>query len=86
MVIPEHEIIVKHLSKSRDLGKHILEVSPQTGSALISHKFKLTTHVSDRIEMITEIDFMPTIRLYNKGQNKIVNDENLLNEDVVNVD
>lgn len=84
-VAPEHEIIVKHLRKSRALGKHILKVAPDTGSALISHKFKLTTFVSDRLEMITEIDFLPVIRLYKTGQNKIVDNEDLLNEDIENV-
>lgn len=79
---PEHEIIVRHLRKSRDLGKHILTVSNGYGSALIEHKFKLTTLVSDRIEMITEITFMPNIRLYKSTGSKIVDDESLLNEDI----
>lgn len=81
----EHEIIIKHLRKSRELGKHILKVSPETGSAIISHKFIVTSFVDDRIELKTEIDFLPIIRLYKSGQNKIVDDEDLLNEDIENV-
>ena len=84
-ITPEHEIIIKHLRKSRELGKQILETTPMMGSALISHKFKLTTFVDDRIEMITEIDFLPSIRLYKPGQNTIVDDEDILKEDIENV-
>ena len=50
--------------------------------AIISHKVVLKTVVGERIDMVTEIDFMPIIRLYKPGQNKIVDDEDLLNEDV----
>lgn len=84
-ISPEQEIIVRHLRKSRDISKHILKVSNAYGSALISHKYVLTTFVDDRIEMKTEIDFLPVIRLYKKDQNKIVDNEDLLNEDIENV-
>lgn len=79
---PEHEIIIKHLRKSRDLGKNILAVSNEYGSALIEHKFVLKTVVSPKVEMITEIEFLPIIRLYKSDKNKIVDDENLINEDI----
>ena len=81
----EKEVIVKHLRKSREMGIHILENTPGKGSAIIEHKFKLVTQVSERVEMISEITFMPGIRLYKEGENKIVDDEDLLKEDVENV-
>lgn len=85
VVLPEHEIIVAHLRKSRNISKHILKVNNEYGSALIEHKIVLKTHVDDRIDMVTEISFLPFLRLYKTGKNKIVDDENLLNEDIENV-
>jgi len=79
---PEQEIIVKHLRKSRDLSKHILKITPGVGSSVIKHKFIVTSCVSDRVEMISEITFLPLIRLYKTD--KIVDDENIMNEDVEN--
>ena len=79
---PEHEIVIKHLRKSRELGKHILKITPQVGSSVIKHKFIVKSCVTDRVEMISEITFLPLIRLYKKD--KIVDDENIMNEDVEN--
>ena len=83
-MVKEHEIIIKHLRKSRELGKHILTVVPETGSAIISHKVVIKTVVSERINVESEIKFLPLIRLYKTGRSKIVDNENLLNEDVEN--
>jgi len=81
----EHKIIVDHLRTSRDFGKHILQVSNEYGSALISHKFIIKTEINEVVTMETEIEFMPIIRLYKSGNNKIVDDEDLINEDVEDV-
>ena len=81
----EHKIVVAHLRKSRDLGKHILKISNKYGSALIEHKFVIKTVVSPKIDMVTEIEFLPIIRLYKPDKNKIVDDENLINEDIEDV-
>ena len=78
----EHEIIVQHLRKSRDISKHILKVVPGTGSAIICHKFIIKTVVSERIVIESEIKFLPLIRMYKAGEDKIVDNEDLLNEDV----
>lgn len=83
-VTSEHEIIVSHLRKSRDIGKHILTVVPETGSAIICHKVVLKTVVGERITIESEIKFLPLIRLYKTGKNKIVDNEDLLNEDAEN--
>lgn len=81
----EHKIVVAHLRKSRDLGKHILKISNEYGSALIEHKFILKTVVGTKVEMVTEIEFLPIIRLYKPDKSKIVDDENLINEDIEDV-
>lgn len=78
----EHEIIVGHLRKSRDIGKHILKVVPETGSAIIEHKFIIKTFLSERINMESEITFLPNVRMYKKPGVTIVDDESLLKEDV----
>lgn len=77
-----HKIIIKHLRKARSIGKHILKVVSIEGSAVITHSFKIETVVSDTETMITTIEFLPSIRLYKKEGSKIVDDENLLNEDI----
>ena len=82
MLTKEHKIIVSHLRKSRDIGKHILKVVPDIGSAMIEHKFVLKTCVSDRVEMKSEISFLPEIRMYKSMGSKIVDDESLLKEDI----
>lgn len=78
----EHDIIVRHLRKSRDIGKHVLKVVTETGSVIIKHKFIVTTFVSEKIVMESTICFLPLTRMYKKGKDKIVDDENLLNEDI----
>ena len=84
-ITKDHKIIVKHLRKSRSLAKHILKVSNSYGSALIEHKFVIKTPLSKEVDMITEIEFLPLIRLYKKGEDKIIDDENLINEDIEDV-
>lgn len=84
-ITKEHKIIVTHLRKSRSLAKHILKVTNSYGSALIEHKFVIKTPISEKTDMITEIEFLPLIRLYKKGEDKIVSDENLINEDIEDV-
>ena len=81
----EHKIIVEHLRESRNLSKNILKVSNEYGSAIIEHKFIIKNHISEKIDMITEITFLPMIRLYKQGKTKIIDDENLLNEDIEDV-
>ena len=80
-ITKNHKIVVTHLRKSRELAKYILKVTNSYGSALIEHKFIIKTKVSPDVDMITEIDFLPLLRLYKEGKNKIVSDENLINED-----
>ena len=84
-ITKDHKIVVSHLRKSRELAKHILKVTNSYGSALIEHKFIIKTKLSPGIDMITEIEFLPLIRLYKEGEDKIVNDENLINEDIEDV-
>ena len=52
---------------------------------MIEHKFVIKTVVSPKIDMVTEIEFLPIIRLYKPDKNKIVDDENLINEDIEDV-
>ena len=80
-----HRIIVKHLRKSRELGQHVLKVSNEYGSALISHRFEIRTEIAQGIVIYSKVNFLPEIRLYKKGQKKIISDENLLNEDIEDV-
>ena len=84
-ITENHKIVIKHLRKSRELSKHILKVNNECGSALISHSFEIRTEIEPGIVMYSKIDFIPLIRLYKTGQSKIVNDENLLNEDIEDV-
>ena len=78
----EHKVVVRHLRKARDFGKQILNTTPEDGSALISHEFVIKTEVEPGSVMESRISFLPLVRLYKDGKDKIVNDENLLNEDV----
>ncbi len=81
----EHMVIIKHLRKTRELGKHILKVNNEYGSALISHGFEIRSEIDPGIVMYSKVDFIPLIRMYKTGKDKIVDDENLLNEDIENV-
>ena len=74
--------IVKHLHNSRDLGKEVLQVVPEIGSAIISHSFRIETKINEKTIIISEINFLPLMRLYNKQGSVIIGDESLLNEDV----
>ena len=76
-----HKQLVRHLRKSRHYGKIMLNLTSQYGSALISHKVIVKTPLNDNEMLETTIDLLPVVRLYRKGNNKIVEDENLLNED-----
>lgn len=76
-----HKIIVKHLRQSRFYGKHILKVTNEYGSVIIKHSIHVETKINKSDTMITELNFLPIVRLYKKG-NKIINDENLINEDL----
>jgi hypothetical protein len=74
--------LIRHLRRGRHYAKEILNVTSQYGSAIISHKVEVKTPLNDNETMITTIEMLPDIRLYRKGNTKIVNDENLLNEDM----
>jgi hypothetical protein len=77
-----HSQLIRHLRRSRYYAKEILNVTSQYGSALISHKIIVKTPLNDNEILETTIDLLPDVRLYRKDNDKIVSDENLLNEDV----
>jgi hypothetical protein len=74
--------LIRHLRRSRHYAKEILNVTSQYGSAIISHKVEVKTPINDNETLISTIEMLPDVRLYRRGNTKIVNDENLLNEDV----
>jgi len=78
---PQHKIFVRHLRKTRNLAKYVLKVSNEYGSALIEHKFVVETKIRPGTTLISEVEFLPLVRLYKNGKGKIVSDENLINED-----
>jgi hypothetical protein len=74
--------IVRHLRRSRHYAKEILNVTSQYGSAIISHKIEVKTPLNDNEILISTIEMLPDVRLYRTGNDEIVSDENLLNEDL----
>jgi hypothetical protein len=73
--------LVRHLRRARFYAKELFNVAPEKGSVLISHKVEIKTPINDNETMITVVDMLPVTRIYRTKNTKIVNDENLLNED-----
>jgi hypothetical protein len=77
-----NDTFVQHLRKSRHYAKGFLDATSEFGSVLISHKIIITTPLADNEILETTIDMLPVVRLYRTNNTKIVDDENLLNEDM----
>jgi hypothetical protein len=73
--------LIRHLRRSRFYAKELFSVAPEKGSVLISHRVEVKTPINDNETMITVIDMLPVTRIYRTKNAKIVDDENLLNED-----
>lgn len=73
---------IEHLRKSRYYAKELFFMAPEKGSILISHRVEIKTPINDNETMITVIDMLPVTRIYRTKNAKIVDDENLLNEDM----
>lgn len=80
-LMPEHEIIVSHLRKSRDIGKHILKIVPEAGSAIIEHKIILITQISEKEVIKSTISLLPIVRIYKKNGMLVINDVNIATEE-----
>lgn len=80
-MIKTNNQLVRHLRRARFYAKELFYVAPEKGSVLISHKVEVKTPLNDNETMISVIDMLPATRIYRTKNAKIVNDENLLNED-----
>lgn len=74
-----HKITINHLRYTRNIGKYILQLVPESGSAIISHKFEVTTIINPSEKMISTVEILPAIRMYKKEE--IIEDESLLTEE-----
>jgi len=75
----EFEIIKRHLKESHRISKHPIFLRDY-GSAIIEHRMIIRTVVNEHITMESEITFMPLVRRYQKGKEKIIDDDNLVYE------
>ena len=77
----KHKIIVSHLRKSREYGKHILKIVPGVGSAVIEHEITLTTQISEKENIKSTITLLPIVRIYKKNGTLLINDEKIATEE-----